>query len=78
MGLLDPIPSASPPGWAIASGAVLVALLDKLVSNNALTPSDAANVIREARVGIDKFAGHQAYGDAGHFLAGLARKFPAQ
>ena len=75
MALLDNSPPPSPPGWAIASGAILAALMDKLVANRTISNAEAAGIISEARLSVDQFKTHIAHGDAVQFLDKLGESF---
>jgi hypothetical protein len=77
MALLDTTAAPSPQGWAVASGVLLAALLKKLVANGKLSPTEAGEIIRDARAGLDQFGSHYAHHDAASFLDILSEKFPA-
>jgi len=64
MALLDTTETPSPSGWAVASGALLAALMARLVQNGALSEADAGEVVTAARAGLTKFSGHAALPDA--------------
>ncbi len=75
MALIDSTASPSPPGWAIASGALLAALLNKLVETDTLSGGEVRQIISEAKVGIDQFGTHMAHRDAVLFLDTIGKNF---
>ena len=64
MALMEAIPTESPLGTAIASGAILTALLDKLVADKTLSHSDVAGVLRTALALISGFSDSPAHESA--------------
>jgi hypothetical protein len=78
MALLDTNETPSPQGWALASGVLFAALLDRLVATGVLTAADAGRVVSDAKGGLGALrGGHVALADAAKFLTILAKKFPA-
>jgi len=55
MALLDATPTDSPPGIAIASGAVVAVLLEVLVKERILTGDQARGVVTAAQVDLREY-----------------------
>jgi hypothetical protein len=65
----------SPEGWAIASGALLAALVARLVDKGVLSNTDAEEIVAAARAGVGSHSGRQiAVHDALRFLDSLKGK----
>jgi hypothetical protein len=74
MALMDKKPGPSVQGFAIASGALLAALMDRLVGKGVISKSDARAVIDLAKAGLQPFEGHDAHIDAVAFLHALGEQ----
>jgi hypothetical protein len=75
MALLDATPTNSPPGIAIASGAVLTVLLEALVKERILTGDQVRGVVTTAQSDIRSYR-HRgpALDDAGFVLDALLKQ----
>jgi len=61
---MDPQPGESPVGTGIASGAILAALLDKLVSAGVLTLPQTVEVVKTALVLISGYSDSPSHDSA--------------
>jgi hypothetical protein len=64
MALLEATPVESPPGMAVATNAILTALLDTLVSNKILTLPQTAGVVKTALALISGYSDSPAHDSA--------------
>jgi hypothetical protein len=71
MPILDPI--TSPEGLAIATAAIVSALLDALVASGTLSESEIGGVLNKARIGVGARSAMPGGADAAHFLNNLGR-----
>jgi len=77
MPLLDNMPTASPPGMAIASGGLVTALLDHLIKRKVLSAADVRGIITTAENEIGTYRTHVAFNDACVVMGALLQRFPA-
>ncbi len=64
MAIMDAAPVESPIGMAIASGAILTALLDKLVAEKVLSHDDIGGVLKTAMALISGYSDSAAHDSA--------------
>ena len=78
MALLDAVPVESPPGIALASGALLTSLMDALIKQGVLDRSQAYNVVLAAQGQLANLPDSPVYNDAKFILRSWVKRFPAQ
>jgi hypothetical protein len=64
MALMDSLPSASPPGMALATSAILTGLFDALIAKGTLNKREIAGVFDRADAELNRFSTHIAFHDA--------------
>lgn len=77
MALLDATPVESPDGIAIASGAVLTALMEALIREGFLNKFQAVSAIMAAQREVGRLPQGSFYDDARFVLKKLLLRFPA-
>jgi hypothetical protein len=78
MALLDAGPTDSPPGIAIANGALLTCLIETLVKQGVLNRYQAHSVVIAAQGQIANLPDSPVYNDAKFVLRSLVKRFPPQ
>jgi hypothetical protein len=78
MALLDAGPIESPPGMAVATGALLTVLMETLISEGVLNKYQIHRVVTGAQTNIANLADSPAFNDAKLILKNLLDRFPAQ
>jgi hypothetical protein len=73
MPVLDP--TTGPEGLAIATAAIVSALIDALISGGVLSESEIGGILNKARIGVGARSAMPGGADAVHFLDNLARNF---
>lgn len=64
MAILDAVPTESAPGMAIASGAIITALLERLVGHKVLSQQDVLLILKSAMVQISGYSDSPAHDSA--------------
>ncbi len=77
MALMDAKPTESPPGIAIANGALLTCLMETLIRQGVFNKFQAANVIMAAQRELSHRPNEPVYNDARLVLKNLLLRFPA-
>ena len=75
MALRDAEPTESPIGVAVASGAVLAALMEALIEQGVLTPTRVLNVILTAQGEVGRVQNSPAHESAKVVLKTLTKRF---
>jgi hypothetical protein len=78
MALMDARPVESPPGIAIANGALLTCLMETLIAQGVLSKYQAFSVVTSAQTRIADLPDSPAYNDAKLVLRNLVNRFPPQ
>jgi hypothetical protein len=76
MALLDAAPRETPIGMAVASGAILTALIEALIAQNILSKMQVLNIIVAAQREVGRIQNSPAHDDAKVILKGLTKRFP--
>jgi len=77
MAITDAGPVESPPGIAIANGALLTCLMETLIKQGVFNKFQAANVIMAAQRELSRRPNEAVYNDARLVLKNLLLRFPA-